>query len=124
MSEEGFIDYKKYIPLVDKPIEVMTKFGLRKAIFDRIRGFYRFTDCTHPMQNCYCNTEEIQGWRYESAADNEALLIQPNHYAREKEGEEILKSVCFPKQNSIFLRANILWNHIAFLYLFIFRFTK
>lgn len=118
MSDEGFIDYKKYIPSVIKPIEVMTRWGLRKAIFDRVRGFYRFTDCTHPAQNCYCNTEEIKGWRYESVADNEALLIQPNHYAREKEGEEILNTVRLPKPTPLWLQK------VFFFYQIIFKFTK
>lgn len=115
---EGYLDYQKYVPTVNRPLELVTRWGLRKALRDRVTGFYRFTDCTHPFQNCNCNMDDVQGWRYENPEDNEALLFQPNHYAREKEGELILSTVRLPKPTPLWI------NKILFLYFVIFRFRK
>lgn len=124
MTPEGFIDYKKYIPTAIKPMEVMTQWGLREVIFDGMRQFYRFTDCTHPMQNAYCNTEYIKGWRYKNDCDNEALLIQPNHYERQKEGDEILNGIKLPTEQVLPIKLKLFWQHLTFWYYLIFRFLK
>lgn len=88
------IEYDKYIPHAGIPFVVETSWGEeRNAVLDEIMCFYRLTDCTHPMQNCYLHPNEITRWRY---IDEQQMLdcnFSENTYRRNKESEKIIESI-------------------------------
>lgn len=52
----------KELPSDYSEIEVKTPWGDRRAKRN-YDGYYRFTDCTHPMQNCFLHPDNISAWR-------------------------------------------------------------
>lgn len=75
--------YPELMPKKHAPLEVLTSHGIRQVAFDQnsIAG-YRFTDCTHPLQNANCNMYAVEGWRYKEAELNtpeNVRLMQTMH---------------------------------------------
>ena len=51
-------------PPLHIPIEVKTKYGIRKAVHSPYRAFgLTLTDCTHPLQNAHLGWHMLEAWR-------------------------------------------------------------
>lgn len=98
-KELVFLDINKFVPYADIEFYVKTSWGeIRKAINysnPAIVG-YRFIDCTNPLQNRNLSPYDILGWRYVDENYMNELAFYTNHYARQKEGEEILSNIKEP----------------------------
>ena len=89
------IRYNKYIPEMNLPIVIKTTNGyIREAIDDGFfLGGYRLTDCTHPMQNCFLSSSDIEEWEYKDKRYMEECRFIENTYARRKEADKIIDGV-------------------------------
>lgn len=96
---KGFLEYNKFVPHSGIEFLVKTPSGIRKAVLTR--GGYRYIDCTHPLQNCCLSSIDILEWRYVDEKYMNELYFTPNHYARQKDGEQILSTI---KKPSVFKR--------------------
>lgn len=91
--KQQWLDWDKFSPHYDMEIYIKTEHGIRTAIYERPWMFLRATDCTHPLQNMNLGGIKILGWRYVDERNMEQMKYSVNHYARQKEGGEILKSI-------------------------------
>lgn len=105
--KQEFISWNKFTPDYDVPLILQTNYGLRRAVYYSHYGDRLFlipalwaTDCTHPMQNMNMMGCVI-GWKYEDDHYAETGGYHVNHWARQEEGEQILKSI---KKKSLFRR--------------------
>jgi hypothetical protein len=92
---DEMIDFKKYIPHAGLEVDIITVWGIRRAVYCIHFYGFEFIDCNHPMQNRLCAPHFVASWRYVDKAnrDNIESLLFPNHYERQKEGEEILSTI-------------------------------
>jgi hypothetical protein len=40
--------------------------SVRRVKRDSTHGYLHFTDCTHPLQNVYCDSEKVKAWRLDT----------------------------------------------------------
>ena len=93
------IDFEKYIPSESyTPFYAKTKWGVRIVEYDSRNQHYAYLDCTHPLQNMYCNSSYIESWEYCDPLKMQQLLFVENpccKIKRQTQGEEILMSIKF-----------------------------
>lgn len=80
-----FLDWNKVTPYAGLQFYVKTSWGeIRRAILpnDNCTLGYRFTDCTHPLQNTNLPSHDIKGWRYVDKQNIGAFKFYENKYAR------------------------------------------
>jgi len=53
------------VPVEDGKFEIIINDSIRTVGINKFRDSYTlwFLDCTHPMQNTYCDRNSIIGWR-------------------------------------------------------------
>ena len=84
----------QYLPSTFNPIVIKTKYGVRPIEFQPYIFFWRYMDCTHPMQNCYCDFEsDAIEWEYVNQEHNEMLLIKQNTRYSERQAQEWINSI-------------------------------
>lgn len=98
-EEIKFIPFRLWLPKSGIEFYCQTEWGIRKAISeDKLFFGYRFTDCTHPLQNCYLSSFSIEGWRYVDM--NNHLLYDPilNTPQMQWDADQLLKQVLAERQ--------------------------
>lgn len=94
------VNVLKYFPVPDKEVVIKTVHGQDRLGYYYGGGCFRFTDCTHPMQNMNCPYQLVVSWHYRY---DDIMMVgtQKNCYERQKEGEEILSTIKTPLLVSI-----------------------
>ncbi len=93
LTQMIYLDINKYLPEYDLDLIVKTRWGIRKAIRLSTYGIYKFTDCTHPMQNCHLSPYDILGWTYLDRQNMVDLKFTVNKFQHKVNGDEILNSI-------------------------------
>ncbi len=71
--------FKEYTPsLYDEPLIVRLETGIRYAILSSRNFNFMFTDCTHPMQQAYLQSNKILEWEYVDEEKMKQLLFSKN----------------------------------------------
>lgn len=83
------IPFDEYMPsAIDEPFIAETDFGTRTVVMCSRMGFFRYIDCTHPMQNCHCNPFDIIRWEYVDKSKMNQLLFKESWVGRRKRIEQ------------------------------------
>ena len=100
------INFLEFMPsAINEPFLAKTKYGLRTVVIDPLMGFYRYTDCTHPFQNCNCNPYDIEEWEYVDKSKMEQLLFQKSWIGqkiRQEQADLILSQIKVSKIEKMF----------------------
>jgi hypothetical protein len=104
------IDFKKYMPSkVDESFFAKTPYGTRIVSYNSMMQFFRYEDCTHPMQNCYCNPFDITEWEYVDKQKMEQLLFEESWVGkriRQEQADEMPKNIKPSLWDGIFFKIN------------------
>lgn len=104
------IDFRKYMPSkVDEPFFAKTPHGIRIVIYNSMIQSFRYEDCTHPMQNIYCDPFVITEWEYVDKQKMEELLFTESWVGkriRQEQGDKFLKNIKLSLLDRIFFKIN------------------
>lgn len=92
MTTTEFLDMKKWVPEYGLEVEIITPYGLRRAVYNKGTVGFRFLDCSFPEQQAFIRECFVFSWRYTDPNNMLDLKFKPNHWEIQKQGNSLIQS--------------------------------